>query len=113
MGNVKTEANTPRVLGAPDLADVLAAGKRIRPYLSPTPLYTYPALNASTGLNLWVKHENHLPIGSFKVRGGINLISQLLPAEREAGVIAASTGNHGQSVAYAANLFGVPATICV
>jgi threonine dehydratase len=110
---MNTVAHIPRALRVPEFADVLAASKRIQPYLSRTPLYTYPSLNASTGLQLWVKHENHLPIGSFKVRGGVNLISQLSPAEREAGVIAASTGNHGQSVAYAANLFGVQATICV
>lgn len=60
-----------------------------------------------------VKHENHQPVGAFKVRGGVNLISQLSSEERERGVIAASTGNHGQSVAYAARLFGVQATVCV
>src|SRR5207302_6573449 len=57
--------------------------------------------------------ENYQPVGAFKVRGGINLISQLSPQERERGVIAASTGNHGQSVAYAARLFGVRAIIVV
>jgi threonine dehydratase len=62
---------------------------------------------------VFVKHENHQPVGAFKVRGGVNLISQLSPQERERGVIAASTGNHGQSIAYAARLFGVRATICV
>ena len=97
----------------PDLADVLAARQRIAPYLQPTPLYRYPALDALTGARVWVKHENHLPVGAFKVRGGVNLISQLTPAERDRGVIAASTGNHGQSVAYAAHLFGVRAVICV
>jgi threonine dehydratase len=59
-----------------------------------------------------VKHENHNPTGAFKVRGGINLVSRLTDDERESGVIAASTGNHGQSVAYAARLFGVSAIIC-
>ena len=97
----------------PDLADVLAARQRIAPYLRPTALYRYPALDAMTGAQLWVKHENHQPVGAFKVRGGVNLVSQLRADERRRGVIAASTGNHGQSVAYAANLFGVPAMICV
>ncbi len=60
-----------------------------------------------------MKHENHQPIGAFKVRGGINLISRLSPQEKDAGVIGASTGNHGQSVAYAARLFGVRAIIGV
>jgi threonine dehydratase len=97
----------------PDLADVLAARQRITPYLQPTPLYRYPALDSVTGARVWVKHENHQPVGAFKVRGGVNLVSQLSPDERGRGVISASTGNHGQSVAYAANLFGVPAVICV
>src|SRR6266702_4442533 len=61
----------------------------------------------------WFKHENYQPVGAFKVRGGINLISQLSEEERAQGVIAASTGNHGQSVAYAARLFGVKARIVV
>ena len=60
-----------------------------------------------------VKHENHQPVGAFKVRGGVNLVSQLTADERDRGVIAASTGNHGQSVAYAADLFGVRAVICM
>src|SRR6202451_1122097 len=97
----------------PDLADVLAARQRIAPYLRPTPLYRYPALDAMTGARLRVKHENHQPVGAFKVRGGVNLVSQLSEAERRRGVIAASTGNHGQSVAYAADLFGARAVICM
>jgi threonine dehydratase len=97
----------------PDLADVLAARERIAPYLRPTPLYSYPALDAMAGAELLVKHENHQPVGAFKVRGGVNLISQLTEDERRQGVISASTGNHGQSVAYAARLFGVRAIICV
>jgi threonine dehydratase len=97
----------------PDLADVLAARRRIAPYLRPTPLYRYPALDAMTGALVWVKHENHQPVGAFKVRGGVNLISQLSADERRRGVIAASTGNHGQSVAWAADLFGVRAVICM
>jgi threonine dehydratase len=97
----------------PDLADVLAARQRIGPYLQPTPLYRYPALDRLTGARVWVKHENHQPIGAFKVRGGINLVSQLSEDERSRGVITASTGNHGQSIAYAASLFGTRAIICV
>jgi threonine dehydratase len=97
----------------PDLADVLAAARRIAPYLQPTPLYRYPALDAMTGAQVRVKHENHQPVGAFKVRGGVNLVSQLGADERRRGVIAASTGNHGQSVAYAADLFGVRAVICM
>jgi threonine dehydratase len=96
----------------PDLADVLAARRRIAPYLGPTPLYRYPALDGLAGTRVWVKHENHQPVGAFKVRGGVNLVSQLSADERNRGVIAASTGNHGQSVAYAASLFGVRAVVC-
>jgi threonine dehydratase len=92
---------------------VLAARQRIKPYLRPTPLYRYPALDALTGARVRVKHENHQPVGAFKVRGGVNLVSQLTADERERGVIAASTGNHGQSVAYAAEEFGVRAVICM
>lgn len=97
----------------PDLADVLAARQRIAPYLRATALYRYPALDAMTGAQVQVKHENHQPVGAFKVRGGVNLVSQLDADERRRGVITASTGNHGQSVAYAADLFGVRAVICV
>jgi len=97
----------------PDLADVFAARQRIAPYLRPTPLYRYPALDEMTGAQLRVKHENHQPVGAFKVRGGVNLVSQLSSDERRRGVIAASTGNHGQSVAWAADLFGLRAVICM
>ena len=95
------------------LADVLEAKRRIAPYLRPTPLYPYAGLDELVGAEVWVKHENHQPVGAFKVRGGINLVSQLDEEERRRGLIAASTGNHGQSVAYAARLFGVTARICV
>jgi threonine dehydratase len=97
----------------PTFADVLEARRRISPYLRPTPLYRYAAIDELLGGEAFVKHENHQPIGAFKVRGGVNLISQLTPEERERGVVTASTGNHGQSIAYAARLFGVRATICV
>jgi threonine dehydratase len=97
----------------PTLADVLEARLRIAPHLRPTPFFGYATLTELLGADVFVKHENHQPIGAFKVRGGVNLVSQLGREERERGVIAASTGNHGQSVAFAARLFGVPATICV
>jgi threonine dehydratase len=97
----------------PTLDDVLEARERIAPHLRPTPLYRYAALDELLGASVHVKHENHQPVGAFKVRGGVNLVSQLDAAERERGVIAASTGNHGQSVAFAARIFGVRATICV
>jgi threonine dehydratase len=97
----------------PDFRDVLLAQRQISPYLPRTPMHSYPALNALVGTEIYVKHENYQPVGAFKVRGGINLISQLSAEERRRGVIAASTGNHGQSVAYAARQFGVTARIVV
>ena len=97
----------------PEFRDVLSARQRIRPYLMPTPLNRYASLDALIGTEVWVKHENCQPVGAFKVRGGINLMSSLSAEERARGVITASTGNHGQSVAYAARLFGAHAYICV
>jgi threonine dehydratase len=98
---------------APTFADVLEARSRIAPHLPRTPLRDYPPLGRLVGATVFVKHENHLPTGAFMVRGGVNLASQLSGDERRRGVIAASTGNHGQSVAHGARLFGVKATICV
>lgn len=100
-------------LPIPTFPDILAARQRIRRYLPPTPLHSYPAVNALLGAEVYIKHENYQPVGAFKVRGGINLLSQLSPEERARGVICSSTGNHGQSVAYAARLFGVTARIVV
>jgi threonine dehydratase len=97
----------------PKFKDVLVAQRQIRPYLLRTPLHGYPAINNLVGTEVYIKHENYQPIGVFKIRGGINLISQLSPGERAKGVITASTGNHGQSVAFAARLFGVKARIVV
>jgi threonine dehydratase len=97
----------------PSLRDVLAARRRLAAWLPRTPLHTYPALDARLGAAVSVKHENHQPIGAFKVRGGINLVAQLSDDERSVGLISASTGNHGQSIAYAARLFAVPAVVCV
>jgi threonine dehydratase len=95
------------------LADVLEARRRIAPHLRATPLFPYAGLDELLGAEVWVKHENHQPVGAFKVRGGVNLVAQLDEEERRRGLIAASTGNHGQSVAFAARLFGVTARICV
>jgi threonine dehydratase len=92
---------------------VLFARKQISPYLLRTPLHSYPAIDELIGARVFIKHENYQPIGAFKVRGGINLIAQLSHEERRGGVIAASTGNHGQSISYAARLFGVRARIVV
>jgi threonine dehydratase len=93
------------------LEDVYEARKIVNRYLPRTPLVSSPALSKKIGFNAHVKCENTLPTGAFKVRGGVNLISRLSDEEKRRGVIAASTGNHAQSVAYAASLFGVKAVI--
>ena len=94
-------------------ADVLAARDRLAPYVTPTPLRQYPLLDEASGLQLLAKHENHQPTGSFKIRNGLSFMTGLTADERRRGVVAASTGNHGQGIAYGAALIGVRATICV
>jgi len=96
----------------PALNDIYAARPRVYRALQPTPLLRHPLLNAETGLDILVKHENHNPTGAFKVRGGLNLIGSLAGADRR-GVITATTGNHGQSIALACRLDAVPCTIVV
>ena len=93
--------------------DVLAAEPVVHRWLPPTPLYEYPAISRLLGCRFWLKHENHQPVGAFKVRGGVNLVHSLTADERERGVIAVSTGNHGQSLAWACRRMGVPCTIVV
>ena len=100
-------------MAVPTLADVRGAADRIAPHLLETPLHAHAGLASLVGAEVLVKHENHLPTGAFKVRGGVNLVAQLPPALRERGLIAASTGNHGQSLAYAGRLFGARVTMCV
>lgn len=95
----------------PTFQDILQAQKTIRPYLAPTPLYHYPTLDQLLGAEVYVKHENYLPIGAFKLRGGLNFLAHLPADVRSRGVVTASTGNHGQSIAYAARIFGVRAVI--
>ena len=90
---------------------MLAARDFLAAYLRPTPLIRRDAVNAALGLDVWLKCENLLPTAAFKVRGGLNLIGRDPTAK--AGVIGASTGNHGQSLAYAGGVFGVPVTIVV
>jgi threonine dehydratase len=94
--------------------DAQASRRRIAPHLSPTPLRYYPQLGELIGgLDVFVKHENHQPTNSFKIRNGLSFMTALSAEERKRGVVAASTGNHGQGIAYGAGLLGVDATICV
>jgi len=76
-------------------------------------LLRHPLLAERLGADAWVKHENHNPTGAFKVRGGLNLVARLSPEDRARGIISATTGNHGQSVAFAAARAGVPCTLVV
>ena len=96
---------------SPTLADVLKARRSIAPYLAGNAIARTPGLGLALGCRAVIKCENLNPTGAFKVRGGVNLIATLDPDVRARGVVAASTGNHGQSVAYAARLFGCKATI--
>ncbi len=93
--------------------DVLEALPRVHAVLRPTLLRNWPGLSEALGCEVHLKHENHQPVGAFKVRGGINLVGTLPPEERQAGIIGVSTGNHGQSLAFAARHFGVRCTIVV
>jgi len=97
------------------LEDVLAARRRIEPYLRPTALRRYAALDqaAGGGISVWVKHENHNPTNSFKVRNALSTMTAMPAEERARGVVAATRGNHGLGVAYAGALLGIPVTICV
>ena len=97
------------------LDDVRDARRRIAPHLSVTPFRRYPQLDAliGHGIRLSVKHENHQPTNSFKIRNGLALMTTLDAGERSRGVVAASTGNHGQGVAYGGRLLGVDVVICV
>jgi threonine dehydratase len=95
------------------LADIYAARPHVYAALSPTPLWRHPRLCDTLGLDLWVKHENLQRTGAFKVRGGLNLVARLSGEERARGVITATTGNHGQSIAFACHRAGVPCTIVV
>ena len=95
----------------PTLRDIYRAKKTIAPYMSRTPLHYSAGLSEMLGAEVYLKHEEYLPLGAFKGRGGINLLSSLTDEEKRQGVITASSGNHGQSIASACKLFGVRAII--
>jgi threonine dehydratase len=98
----------------PPLSEIEAAKALIRPHIRETPTYRWPLLEAGLGCELWLKHENHTPVGAFKIRGGLVYMDELKRQEPGArGVIAATTGNHGQSIAFAAKLNGLRAVIVV
>lgn len=97
----------------PTLNDIYAARARISDIIRPTPLLRHSLLTEKTGLDVHVKHENHNPTSAFKVRGGLNLVRSMTAEEQRRGIVTASTGNHGQSIAYAAQLEGVTCTVFV
>ncbi|MGE0485493.1 MAG: threonine dehydratase [Gammaproteobacteria bacterium] len=108
--------SAPRDLGAApfSLAELETAAAAVHAVLAPTPQITWPLLGERAGCETWVKHENHLPTGAFKVRGGVWFLSCLKAAQPDcAGVVAATRGNHGQSIAFAASRLGLRAVVVV
>ncbi len=107
-----------RAAALPDAAELDAAAAAVYAAMPPTPQYRWPVLEEATGVETWVKHENHTPAGAFKVRGGIVYFDRLAREGadgrgRVAGVVTATRGNHGQSVGMAARRHGIPAAVVV
>jgi len=100
-----------RDLIEPTSQDIQKARLAIEDHVLRTPLRHYPVLSELLDADVWVKHENFQLLGAFKVRGGINLVSQTSQEDRERGFVTASSGNHGQSIAYAARTFGANCTV--
>ena len=94
------------------LEEIIKAGEVVYQYINPTQLTYYQSLSNIIGANIYIKHENHQPGGSFKIRGGLNIMHHLKQRNIK-GVITFSTGNHGISIATAAKLFGIEATVVV
>ena len=100
------ESQSKEMMQAPNLRGVFEAKRTIKPYLSRTPLHYSDGLSGVLDAQVYLKHDEHFPLGAFKIRGGINLLAHLSPEERSRGVITASSGNHGQSIASACQMFG-------
>src|ERR1700752_3336807 len=97
-----------------DLATLEAAAEMVHQTVPPTPHYCWPLLASRVGAELWVKHENHTPIGAFKLRGGLVYLDELRRREPQiSGVVTATRGNHGQSITYAATRLGLDAIVVV
>ena len=97
-----------------DLPGLRVANTVVYRSMPPTPQYRWPGLSRHAGCEVWVKHENHTPIGAFKVRGGLVLFDELhRTGQLPRNVITATRGNHGQSIPFAASRFGVPVTVLV
>ena len=97
-----------------DAGELREAADFVHRYVAPTPTIQWPLLDRATGLSLYVKHENHTRLGAFKIRGGLTFCRYLGSSiDVNRGIISATRGNHGQSLAHAASRFGMPATIIV
>lgn len=107
--------NAAAAENAIEYADILRARAGIVPMIGSSPVRRYPLLDELVGheVRVVVKHDNHLPVNTFKVRNASAALLRLAPADRQRGVIAASTGNHGQGLAWAGQQLGVPVTVCV
>ena len=107
------ETPSPTAAWPITLSDIESARERIAPYLSPTPFRRYPQLSelVGAGIDVIVKHENHQPTNSFKIRNGLSFMTALTEDERRRGVVGASTGNHGQGIAYGGTLLGVDTVV--
>lgn len=98
----------------PTLEQLERAADVVYQTMTPTPQYSWPLINAELGTQVWLKHENQTPLGAFKMRGGLTYFQQLIATgPKPAGVISATRGNHGQSVAFAARRHDIPVTIVV
>jgi len=95
------------------LVEIEAAARDVYAAMLPTPQYAWPLLAERTGREVWVKHENHTPTGAFKVRGGLHLLATLAKGSHKTGIISATRGNHGQSLAFAARQYGIRCVIVV
>jgi threonine dehydratase len=104
---------TDRRLGDVHFDDIVAARRLLAKSLTPTPLVTHPLLSQRLGAEVHVKLENTVPLGSFKLRGGLHLLASLGAAERKRGLVTATRGNHGQSLACAAQRYGVRCAVFV
>ncbi len=98
----------------PSLAQIHEAQSTLHNYMSPTPQYSWPLINERVGTEVWIKHENHTPVGAFKVRGALIYLDWLRQTHPSLeGVTAATRGNHGQGVAMAARLYGFKSVVVV
>lgn len=98
----------------PSRAEITRASEVVYAAMGPTPQYTWPLLSARLGAEVWVKHENHTPVGAFKVRGGLVYADHIRRTEPDvAGLVTATRGNHGQSIGFAARRYGLRATVVV